>query len=215
MRNFDVYQRRRDLAREIHRVYGEGVYKEFNLAQEKHVAVLSRYISLEQIRALRRAPTLGVPYPENKAVESWEIAGLSYHLVKSTSYYCGYVRFPRKPVREEGCGGLLIWVPVHGGLTYAAKKGPEMVYGFDCGHLDDEYDPKCRDRKWLRNECMKMGRAIKLARWLEPLYLLFGSRRWRAYVIELYLWVLHKKYGNELDVRDNFGAMIKLLGGKL
>ena len=79
-------------------------------------------------------------YPESKALETWKHDDLVFSIVQHSTlnHYCGYVRFPKKPVREMGYNGILTYVPVHGGITFAdSGKDGSMVYGFDCGHCDD------------------------------------------------------------------------------
>jgi hypothetical protein len=82
-----------------------------------------------------------VTYPEDKAGETWrDEGGVQYSIVRHErlNHYCGYCRFIERPVREVGYKGILTYVPVHGGITYANEDEDGMVYGFDCAHAGDE-----------------------------------------------------------------------------
>jgi hypothetical protein len=159
----------------------------------------------------------GRGYPEDSAVETWErdVATFSISRHERLGHFCGYVRFPRRPVSEPGYDGLLVYVPVHGGLTYASEADDgTMVYGFDCNHADDDHDPKTRDMEWLRAECHRMATAISIAAGYEEEYLLARDNTAKAAVIEAY----HERLKAEqidFTLTDNLGAMISVLTGEL
>ena len=75
-------------------------------------------------------------YPENQAIVTWKKDDLTFTIVDCRgSHYCGYVRFPERPVKEEGYDAILLYVPVHGGITYAEQSTDRsIVYRFDCAH---------------------------------------------------------------------------------
>jgi len=153
-------------------------------------------------------------YPEAVAVKTWKFEDVECYLVlQSSGYYCGYVRFPTRPVQEEDYEGILTYVPVHGGITYASNQAEEgMVYGFDCAHSGDEYNTTMLDTEWLTAECEAMARAIKVAAVYEQEYLnAKGDNKRCAEILDSYQETL----GRDLDVSDNFGAMINLMTGRL
>lgn len=167
-------------------------------------------------------------YPEEKALETWQVDGLTCSIVRQRSgHLCGYVRFPNRPLRENGYDGILTYVPVHGGITYAAQDDDgSMVYGFDCSHSGDappiehesEIGLRYRDptaHVWtedeVRPETERMARGIALAAKYEERYLLAAENEEKASTIDEFTAEL----GVPLDVSDNFGVMINVLGGKL
>lgn len=151
------------------------------------------------------------------------------------SHYCGYCRMPRL-MAESGYDGLLRYVPVHGGITYAAKSETgQMVYGFDCAHAGDETNLWWHDPQAVLDEARNMSRGIWIATLFEPFYLLPLDRkwtiriplrggtlrlsytlvpRWKAHVIDAYHWACGL-FGIEFELTDNFGAMIALMFGEL
>lgn len=127
-------------------------------------------------------------------------------------HHCGYVRFPERPVKEDGYYGILTYVPVHGGITYAGEHADGgFVYGFDCAHAGDNQNPDTWDMEWLQAQCVLMKRSIELAAKYEDEYLANESNDYRSELIARY----HAELGASFDVRDNFGAMINVLFGQL
>ena len=150
-------------------------------------------------------------YPESKAVV--RDGNLSV-VHTSMGHYCGYCRLPRL-VAESGYDGLLCYVPVHGGITYAAEsENGQMVYGFDCGHFGDETNLWWHDPQAILDEARKMNTAIWIATVFEPFYLLPLGNRWKARVIDAYHWAC-RWFGADFDLQDNFGSMLALLVGDL
>jgi hypothetical protein len=155
-------------------------------------------------------------YPENKAVDTRTKDGLTFSVVQHSSmgHYCGYVRFPLRPVIEQGGDGIVRFVPVHGGVTYTRQDENGMVYGFDCGHVDDDKKPELKDIEWLFAECERMATALQSAAHVEQEYLLGKDNEAKAAVLDKWHAELAEQ-GIEFAVQDNFGAMIALLCGKL
>lgn len=161
-------------------------------------------------------------YPENEAVEVWERDGAVFSIVNCSSTllvsyrapYNGYVRFPRRPVKELGYRGILAYAPVHGGITYASEsEDGSMVYGFDCGHAHDTNNEQLFDIEWVKAECQRMAQAISIAAAYEDEYLEANSAK-RADVLESY----HERLRQEnidFNLSDNFGAMINVMFGDL
>ena len=122
--------------------------------------------------------------------------------------YNGYAIFDKRPVREMSYGGLLVYVPVHGGITYAQEaEDGTMAYGFDTGHCDSGMFPIC-DLGWVKCQIDVMIRAIRLCAELEPEYLLSATNKERAPICGK---VLALQPGQPMSM----GAMLAVLGGNL
>ena len=153
--------------------------------------------------------------------KTWQKDGLELSVVWIRDHYCGYAKFPKRPTRERGHSGILTYVPVHGGITYSEEDGDGWKYGFDCAHCDDYVDYRIPSisplggHKWTEEEVIaeteKMTRGIQLATKYEVRYLRNISNKGKAKVIDQY----HKELGEKFDVRDNVGASLNLLCGKL
>lgn len=155
-------------------------------------------------------------YPEDSAEETWKADGATFSIVKHDYFggtYCGYVRFPKRPTIEESYKGILTYVPVHGGITYAEENKDGMVYGFDCNHAYDASNPSLKDMDWLKAECHRMAKCISIAAAHEEEYLA-ASDEGKADVIDAYHARL-KEENIEFVFTDNFGAMINVLFGEL
>ena len=133
----------------------------------------------------------------------------------SCGHYCGYVVFPARFTVEDGYNGLLTYVPVHGGITFAEERADKsMAYGFDCNHCDDAGKDILRDRDWLVAECERMAIGIVAAKQCEQDYLLSADSEAKSAVIRKY----HEHVstlGADFDLQDNFGAMIRVFCGEL
>lgn len=168
-------------------------------------------------------------YPENKAEATrWDDElGVNYSLVSNpgTSFrpqghYCGYARFYKfgysnhlANLQEQGCRGILTYVPVHGGITYNDVTPDSYVYGFDCAHLNDEVNSNLRNPEWLFTECRKMALSIILAAQMEKAYLIAEDED-RVNILQ----DMHDKLSTldiHFTITNNFGAMINLICGKL
>lgn len=151
------------------------------------------------------------------SIKQWAIDDLEFSIVvhPSMGHHCGYVAFPDRPVDESSYHGILTYVPVHGGITYArAKDG--AAYGFDCAHLDDEQKPWLRDVDWLTNECEHMAIAIIVASQFEDEYNANDDNETRAALLDRYYEALSEYgVGAEYHIQDNFGIMLNALAGKL
>ena len=157
-------------------------------------------------------------YPESKAIKTWKQGKLVFSIVRHTEmgHLCGYVRFPKRPVREQHYEGILTYIPVHGGITYAQEsKDESMVYGFDTAHCDDWSKFHPDGKKWteeeIKAETERMAHGILLASKYEKRYLQSLTNKGKARIIDQF----HKELGIAFKVQDNFGAMINLLAGHL
>lgn len=104
-----------------------------------------------------------------KCACSWTRDGIDFYLCRNYRMggtWCGYARFAVKPVKEKAHGGILTYVPVHGGISWA-KPSPDgsWVYGFDCGHIDDREDCLNSGDKFdadlFRRQCAERERRFK------------------------------------------------------
>jgi hypothetical protein len=159
-------------------------------------------------------------YLQTLAVKTWFNGEIEFILVRNDSlftnyYYCGYCVLPERPVKETSYNGILTYVPVHGGITLAKElESGKMVYGFDCAHVDDEYNSDTWDIDWLTKQCENMAFAIEVASAYEDEYLNANGNKGKADVIDRYHGNL-KDDGIEFDITNNFGAMLNLLCGEL
>lgn len=153
-------------------------------------------------------------YPRDWSIETWEYNGRTHYLTIHSHFghYCGYVEFVKKPVIEDSYHGILTYVPVHGGLTYAKPiRDGGMIYGFDCNHLNDELNPALREKKFLKRETEKMGDSIAEAAKWEKEYLVAPTSEAKADIIQKF----HESCEEEFDLSSNLGAMINVLCGTL
>ena len=113
-------------------------------------------------------------FPEDRAVIGWSQGDILFSIVEHPiGFYCGYARFRERPTISRGYEGILSYVPVHGGITYAEQhKDGTIVYGFDCGHAGDESIPELKDIEWLKAECQRMACYIIVAATHEEKYVL-------------------------------------------
>lgn len=155
-------------------------------------------------------------YPEDQACEKWEKNGLKMSLLIHPigGHYCGYVRFPKRLMQEPEYRGLLTYVPVYGGITYAEEDQNSMVYGFDCNHGESDRNPNLRNRKWLKQEVEKMAIGIVTAAEFEPSYLAADDNEERFNVIRQFHQALKDK-SIEFNPQENLGALINIIFDEL
>jgi hypothetical protein len=149
-------------------------------------------------------------------VAEWAVGEVQYKVVRGGygPHHCGYASFPKRPTKEEGYRGILTYVPVHGGITFAEEQDGRMVYGFDCDHYGDEDRPELKDLDWLRRECARMALGIQVAAKYEDAYLVADARGVVCVaVVDAYLAEM-KGHGVEFDLKGNFGALLTIMSGK-
>ena len=149
-----------------------------------------------------------------KAQETHE--GITYTVKQLRSgHLCGYCTFPSRPVKEGKYSGLLTYVPVHGGITWAQEeKDGSFTYGFDCAHVGDELVEQHQNVQWVLTHAKAMARFIEIAVSFEERYLEATDDSQKASVIDSYHDAC-RKLGGEFELHDNFGAMINVLFGNL
>ena len=122
-------------------------------------------------------------------------------------------------MNEKGYDGILTYVTVHGGITFAEQDNKGMVYGFDCRHCDDGKNPeKFNDMDWMRNECKRMAASIHIAAQYEKQYLDAGDdNEKKAELLDHFYSHIkdHGMPGFNTDEGWNFGTAINLMGGDL
>lgn len=147
-----------------------------------------------------------------ETVEMGEMEGLKYEIINNPYGGCnGYITFPSRPAKEEGYRGILTYVPVHGGITFASKDkdGGGFTYGFDTAHHYSK-DVPADDPEWIRGQIDIMRRGILLAAEVEDEYLLAeGNDEKRAEICQRVVDVCPDQ------MLDNFGISINLLFGRL
>ena len=164
-------------------------------------------------------------YPEDYAgATTWEREDKRFIVINIDEarrhHMCGYVRFPKRPVREQGYEGILDYVPVHGGITYAEEdEDGSMVYGFDCAHAGDrEGEENWRlvsDPEWVKAEAERMALGIEVAAKYEERYLLAGANEDKAAVIDEYHAELEAAGVDRRPAYQSMGMMLNLLSGQL
>lgn len=147
-------------------------------------------------------------------LKRWLYKGKELEIVEFRGHYNGYVVYPVKPCQEEHYHGIIRYVPVHGGITWAQQEKRGFSYGFDTAHGDDDKNPRWKNLEEMTKETQLMADAIDLAVEVEPMYLSCDSEEEKASVIQLYHDVLARK-GIKFELTDNFGAMISVLCGSL
>jgi len=120
--------------------------------------------------------------------------------------YNGYVSLPKRPVREKGYSGILTYVPVHGGITYAQEDELGMVYGFDTAHHNSNEFPK-KDGDWIQHQCAIMLNGIAKAAEVEKNYLRCVSVQGKAKHAQAVIDVIPNYDGN-------FGINLNIMAGK-
>lgn len=158
-------------------------------------------------------------YPASAAVESGYIDGYEYHIVDisdkatrlydKTEAYNGYIIFPERPVLEEESKGILTYVPVHGGITYAEQKSDGMVYGFDTLHNDSAKFPR-GNKGWIKKQISKMLKGILKAVEVEAKYLSAKTEVAKAKYAQCVL-----DTDREKENHSNLGINLNILAGKL
>jgi hypothetical protein len=119
----------------------------------------------------------------------------------------GYIVFPKRLTIETGYNGLLEYIPVHGGITFAHEYEDGMVYGFDTAHYDSEEKPH-DNAEWIKGQISIMARGVKLAAELEPQYLLARTNEEKQPICQ-------KIIDLNPDDWKNFGVMVNILSGEL
>lgn len=146
------------------------------------------------------------------SVPTFSDRSLSWNKVEKFNGYC---RFPSKPVIEAGYNGMLTYVPVHGGITYAAHLAGVSTYGFDTNHYGDEDNPLVSNIEWVEHQAWIMATGIRVAARHEAAYLRTDAPEARAHLLDRYHRDMVKRVGAQFSLHNNFGAMLKLLSGTL
>ena len=179
---------------------------------EKTGIYLSYRLKIQKLKRIIKNPQQNA-YIKSLAVKKGTISvdkkKYQYWIVPSPfpGGYNGYVVFPKRPVKQREYEGILNYVPVHGGITYANYDKLGMVYGFDTNHYNSDNFPK-EDFKWIKQQCEIMIKGILKSSEVEKEYRKSKSNEEKAEYIQK---VADINPTNDLG----FGAMLNLLSGKL
>lgn len=149
------------------------------------------------------------------AIDKGELQGVKYWIINGPAMdygmggYNGYAYFPKRLTVEQGYDGILSYVPVHGGITYAEPVGTGMLYGFDTAHYDSDKFPRT-DVSWTKEQISTMILGIIQASKVEKKYLTAKKNETRAKYAQTVLDV-----DTSEEQRSNFGINIKMLSGQL
>lgn len=152
-------------------------------------------------------------FVQRTELPGWEMLRESAQKLLQPRWFCGYARLNRTLFRELGYNGLLTYVPVHGGITFKGVDSEGcIIYGFDCAHAGDT------EEKWpleeVINETVKLAKALIIAAKYEEDYLAAQGNEIRAAIVQRFHEELEED-GIHFELSDNFGAMLKLLGGEV
>lgn len=150
----------------------------------------------------------------NGAVWKGKIKGHNAFVFKGPLYdktdvgYNGYVRYKKRPVIEPSYMGILDYVPVWGGITYADEDENGIIYGFDTGHINQEKLP-VRDVEWIKKQIGIMVSGIDRAKKVEKKYLKCLTNKGKLKHIQFVA-------GKDTKLQDlGFGAWLNFLSGKV
>lgn len=140
--------------------------------------------------------------------DTWELLlGHARHYAGALN---GYVVFPKRDC-PVGMGpratGILEYVPVHGGITYATKDALGCVFGFDTAHHSSPHLP-IAEPKWIKWQCEVMYEGIKLAGKVEPEYRKTRNNLRRAELVQPILDLIP-------EGEWSMGVMLNVLMGRL
>lgn len=125
-------------------------------------------------------------------------------------HLCGYVAFPAADTPAEWAGNYhadaLQYLSIHGGLTFGKQFGDWCVFGFDCGHYEDDQNPSLRDPGYVMDLAYQMRNQMVAYRERLP--------EWRAASRERRIEIVEEiNKTARLPTGWGFGAMIGMLGG--
>lgn len=125
-------------------------------------------------------------------------------------HLCGYTVFREDEVPSAWHGNYdadgLQFLAVHGGMTYAAKHDDHIVFGFDCGHCDDDVNPLLKDPVYV----------MKLTEQMRSQLVTYAQRieEWRSSDRETRVKIMEEIINTaEIPCDLGFGAMISMLSG--
>lgn len=146
-------------------------------------------------------------YPEGKAYKQAEIEGLPCSFLQhDMGHKCGYARFPAEFPIDDYNVGVMKFVPVHGGITYAKRdKDGTVIFGFDAAH-DNSPPHEEQTDEWLTKQCRVMIQGVRMAPTLNPEFAKAETPEERGKVAD-------KVCGLARDQQMNFGSMIWLMAG--
>ena len=156
-------------------------------------------------------PTLHESLVERGTLTSGDVT-VPWYTAVCREWTNGYIRFPTRPVKDPSCEGILAYVAVHGGITFAQEQDDgSMLYGYDTNHVFSG-DYPTDDPEWHRQQCQVMLDGILLAVTLEDEYLLAeGDQEARGKIAAR----LYDSTPLELRSEFGLGVMLKIICGDL
>lgn len=126
----------------------------------------------------------------------------------------GYVWFPKRhaPALPVDTHGIVKYIPVHGGVTYACKDATGVVYGFDTGHFNSEKLPRT-DPDWMRYQCHVLYMGLEVAAELWPEYRRAGFERRKELASKVF--EVDEAASGTVPDRLGFEALLSLLCGRI
>jgi hypothetical protein len=127
----------------------------------------------------------------------------------------GYVAFPKRhaPRLPVNYQGLVQYIPVHGGCTYAVKDSFAAVWGFDTHHLNSEKLPRTNP-DWIRYQCLVLYEGLRVAGKLWPKFRREHNDQKRLEMANAVYSIDIAASGSTID-RLGFQALMSLMGGRI
>ncbi|HEY1897029.1 MAG TPA: hypothetical protein VGG62_12180 [Terracidiphilus sp.] len=126
----------------------------------------------------------------------------------------GYVAFPKRhaPRMPITTGGIVKYIPVHGGATWACKDATAAVWGFDTMHAGSE-NVERTNQDWIRYQCHVLHHGLEIAEELWPKFKR-ATQAQRAEMAQQLFDIDVAASGRTTD-RLGFEAMLGILFGRI
>jgi hypothetical protein len=127
----------------------------------------------------------------------------------------GYVAWPKRhgPKLPMETGGIIQYIPVHGGVTYALKDSFATVWGFDTMHAGSPGVERTNS-DWIRFQCHLLHHGLQVAEGLWPKFRRERDVHKRAEMAQA-LFDIEPAASGGLGDRLGFTALLNLLTGKI
>jgi hypothetical protein len=138
-----------------------------------------------------------------------------FHSVCDPDALNGYVAFPKRrgPKLPTHYQGLVQYIPVHGGITYAVKDSFATVFGFDTAHWKSEDQPRT-DPEWIRYQCHVLHHGLRMAEELWPKFRK-ANRDGKIAIAQTLFEECDPAQSGRVSDRLGFTALINLMCGKV
>lgn len=121
----------------------------------------------------------------------------------------GYIAFPKRRaprIPRNDTGNIAQYIPVHGGITYAAKDSTAAVWGFDTQHAGSEHTDRTNP-EWIVYNCLVMHHCLVHAGKLWP--------EWKRANREKRIAIAERLQASVAVGELGFGALISALCGRV